>query len=95
MSRTPDEKPPVGESWVDYATRHQHVGARPCWQCKAREMALAEVEEIRRGRLAYNVEVGTLRAENEELKEALEQRSKDMLLLDARCERLRKALEEE
>jgi hypothetical protein len=38
------ERPPVGDSWIDYATRHQHAGARPCWQCNARELALAEYE---------------------------------------------------
>lgn len=39
--------PPEGDSWVDYATRHQHVGAEPCWQCIARRKALAEVERLR------------------------------------------------
>ena len=43
--RTAD-RPPEGDSWIDYATRHQHVGARPCWQCAARERALAEHREL-------------------------------------------------
>lgn len=34
------------ESWIDYATRHQHVGAVPCWQCAARERAMQERDEM-------------------------------------------------
>ena len=35
--------PPAGyDSWLDYATAHQHVDSARCWQCVAREKALAE-----------------------------------------------------
>jgi hypothetical protein len=34
------------ESWIDYATRHQHVGTVPCWQCAARDRAMAERDEM-------------------------------------------------
>lgn len=40
------DTPPDGcTSWVDYATRHVHAGAVPCWQCVARERALAELSD--------------------------------------------------
>lgn len=34
------------ESWIDYATHHQHVGTMPCWQCAARDRAMAERDEM-------------------------------------------------
>ena len=40
------DTPPTGDSWVDYATRHQHVGT-DCWQCVARTKALAEHTALR------------------------------------------------
>jgi hypothetical protein len=75
------ERPPVGDSWIDYATRHQHAGARPCWQCKARELALAEYEaaqervralererdELISGGKAVGVENAQLKAKNAKL----------------------------
>ena len=45
-----DKLPPGFTSWTDYATTHQHVGAKPCWQCNARKRALAEQEALERER---------------------------------------------
>ena len=44
--READTPPDDCTSWVDYATRHVHTWAVPCWQCAAREKALAELSGV-------------------------------------------------
>lgn len=55
--------PPEGDSWVDYATMHQHVGG-PCWKCVARKKALAEHERLRRVEAAVRPLLTQLRDES-------------------------------
>lgn len=42
-TQTAEKAPEPHKTWLDYAFAHQHVGARPCWQCAAQKRAREEV----------------------------------------------------
>ena len=76
-------KPPDGaNTWLDYRLKHQHVGAKPCWQCEAGDWARAERDRDR-------ARIAELEARNGELKRKLEEQAETInLQLESRIAEL-------